>query len=490
MGSTMSETASAPTMTDPTPISPSAPPPPQHTGLRRLLWIVGAAVAAIAFVLVLVPWLHRAWTTESTDDAYVAGHSTVVAARVAGQVTRVLVDDNNRVSRGTLLVELDKEPFEIAVRLQQAMVDSATSDLSVVHDQLRGNVAQARANRFQLERAMEDVRNQLALLRSRVAEIKVAQANQVLAKADFARGEALIKTAAISAQQFDQFRAALDVAKNKVVAAESAVQQTRASLGLPVDIEDPLDVPANLDQNFSAVRQALATMIASIAPLGVFPEHYNVTPKEIIAEFYRRDPEGNLDRIYEKLVREAPAIKQARAKLDQAKADLDQAKLNLSWCVVKAEIDGVVTRRNVNPGDNVQAGQGLMAVRSLTDIWIDANFKETQLSQIRIGQRAEINVDLYGRKEVFKGRVTGFAMGTGSTLSLLPAQNATGNFVKVVQRLPVRIELTDYDPERAPLFVGLSVEPYVFIKEAPTGPDAGKMLQPPMAVPAIPARAD
>ena len=134
--------------------------------------------------------------------------------------------------------------------------------------------------------------------------------------------------------------------------------------------------------------------------------------------------------------------------------------------------------RNVNPGNNVQAGQALMAVRSLTEIWIDANFKETQLADLRIGQRVRCEVDMYGSRREFEGRITGFTMGTGQTLSLLPPQNATGNYVKIVQRLPVRVELTDYDPEKAPLFVGVSVTPYVYYKEPPTGPHAGEILQP------------
>ena len=118
-----------------------------------------------------------------------------------------------------------------------------------------------------------------------------------------------------------------------------------------------------------------------------------------------------------------------------------------------------------------------MALRSLTDIWVDANFKETQLAELRIGQRVELEVDMYGSRRRFQGRISGFTMGTGSTLALLPAENATGNFVKVVQRLPVRIDLTDYQADTAPLFIGLSVIPRVFVHEKPTGPDAGKMLQ-------------
>src|SRR5439155_11612545 len=126
---------------------------------------------------------------------------------------------------------------------------------------------------------------------------------------------------------------------------------------------------------------------------------------------------------------------------------------------------------------NIVAGQGLMAVRSLTDIWVDANFKETQLAGLRIGQPADLYVDMYGKREVFKGRVSGFTMGTGSTLALLPPENATGNFVKVVQRLPVRIEFDNYDPDAETLFAGLSVTPYVYYKEPPTGPNAGRRLQ-------------
>ena len=119
-----------------------------------------------------------------------------------------------------------------------------------------------------------------------------------------------------------------------------------------------------------------------------------------------------------------------------------------------------------------------MAVRSLKEIWIDANFKETQLANLRIGQTVDLDVDMYGSRRMFQGRISGFTMGTGSTLALLPPENATGNFVKVVQRLPVRIDLTNYDPEKQPLFIGLSVTPYVRIAEKPTGANAGEYLQP------------
>ena len=270
------------------------------------------------------------------------------------------------------------------------------------------------------------------------------------------------------------------MANAQVTEAMEKVYQARAALGLPgkpPEGTSVTDVPANLDQTFSSVRQALGELMQSAAQLGVVPSSYDLTPRQVVDEFYRRDPGGDINRIYAEVIKNAPALKQAQAGLEQAQRDLDQAKLELSYCAIIAEIDGVITRRNVNPGNNVQVGQSLMAIRSLRDIWVDANFKETQLRDLRIGQRVNLEVDMYGGKQSFEGRISGFTMGTGSTLALLPPQNATGNFVKVVQRLPVRIDLVNYDPNKLPLFVGLSVRPSVDIKSKPTGPNAGNFLQ-------------
>jgi membrane fusion protein (multidrug efflux system) len=269
------------------------------------------------------------------------------------------------------------------------------------------------------------------------------------------------------------------VAQAQVTQALSDAYQIRVSLGLPAQPAGgaALDqVPPDLDQTFSSVLEAEAELLQSSAQLGVV-HSYQETPKQLIEGFEKLDPQGDIDRTFARLAADAPAVKQAEARLAAAKRDLDIAELNLRYCDIVAETDGVVTRRNVNPGNNVQVGQGLMAVRSLDEIWIDANFKETQLRAMRIGQPVDLYVDMYGDRKVFKGRVSGFTMGTGSTLALLPAQNATGNFVKVVQRLPVRIDLQDYDPNKTPLFVGTSVVPYVYVNRPPTGPDAGKLLQ-------------
>jgi membrane fusion protein (multidrug efflux system) len=313
-----------------------------------------------------------------------------------------------------------------------------------------------------------------------VATWEQSKATLVLAQAEFDRADRLLATKVISAEEWDQRHKDLDVAKAGVQQALEGVYQTRVALGLPAQAPagtSLTEVPADLDQSFSSVRQAQAEMIQDAAQLGILPSSYDQTPKQTLDEFYKRDPSGNLDRIFADVTKNAPTLKQAETALLLAERDLDQAKLNLRYCTVVAETDGVVTRRNVNPGNNVQVGQSLMAIRSLREIWVDANFKETQLRNLRIGQHVDLELDMYGGKHTFEGRISGFTMGTGSTLALLPAQNATGNFVKVVQRLPVRIDLINYDPDKLPLFVGLSVTPTVDLRTAPSGPNAGKFLQ-------------
>lgn len=382
--------------------------------------------------------------------------------------------------KGDLLVQLDKEPYQVQVNIAQAAVAAVQADLVAVQAQVRGAEGQTRSLRFNLERAIEDVDNQIALLRSKVATLDSKNAALVKAQADYDRAVPLLKSGAVAKEEFDTRTEALTVARAQVEEALQGIYQVRVSLGLPPkpDTGDDLaQVPPDLDQTFSSVRQAQASLIQSAAQLGV-ADSFNKSPRQMVTDFYKRDPQGNIDRIYAKLLLDAPAVKQAEAKLGEAQRKFDQAELNLRYCDVVAEIDGVVTRRDVNPGNNVIAGQSLMAVRSLTEIWVDANFKETQLADLRIGQSVDLDVDMYGSRERFKGRISGFTMGTGSTLALLPAENATGNFVKVVQRLPVRIDLMDYDPDKNPLFIGLSVTPYVHIDQEPTGPDAGKLLQP------------
>jgi membrane fusion protein, multidrug efflux system len=442
-----------------------------------LIGILGAVVIAAA--VYGIPWIRFALNTVSTDDAYVNGHVTFVAPRVHGQVTRVLVDDNNRVRKGDLLVELDKEPFRDAVAVRKAAVDTAQADLEAAKASVRSIEAQAWSRRWQLQQAVENVEDQIALLHARVAALKKAKATLTLAQQEFDRTARLVVSDTASRELYDQRQASLSIAQAGVVQALADANQIRVSLGLQAQGEDSAELdqaPADLDQTFSSVLQTQAALIQAAAELGVV-HSFNQSPKQMLEEFEKLDPQGDVNHTFDRLAANAPAVKQAEAKLESAKRDLVLAELDLRYCDIVAEIDGVVTRRNVNPGNDVQVGQGLMAVRSLKEIWIDANFKETQLRDLRIGQEADLYVDMYGDKQVFKGRISGFTMGTGSTLALLPAQNATGNFVKIVQRLPVRIELEGYDAEKKPLFIGSSVVPYVFLNKPPSGPNAGTFLQ-------------
>lgn len=470
----------APAADTPETDAPSAQEPKGKQSQSRpwWMWVAGAVLIVLALIEG-VPKIITAFKTVSTDDAYVNGHVTFVAPRVPGQIVRVLVDNNNRVRKGELLVQLDKEPYQVKVNIAGAGLAVAKADLVQAQAKVRGLEGLTRSEWFDLAQAVEGLNNQVADLHASAVALQAANARLTLAQADYGREKQLYEQQVIPRQEFDSYQEAFSVAQAQSDKAQQDVYRIRAALGLP---EKPAhgdnlsDVPPALDQTYSKVKEAQFRLLQTAAQLGSF-HSFQESPDQMLAEFYKRDPSGNIDSIFAQLLTDAPDVQQAEAKLSQADANLQQAKLNLSYCDVVAEINGVVTRRNANPGDQVLAGQQLMALRSLTDIWVEANFKETQLAKLRIGQPVDLDVDMYGSRRHFRGRISGFTMGTGSTLALLPAENATGNFVKVVQRLPVRIDLINYNPEITPLFIGLSVTPYVYVYEKPTGPDAGKMLQ-------------
>src|SRR5437879_5455714 len=234
---------------------------------RRKLILVGV-VLVIAVLVIGVPRILRALHTVSTDDAYVNSYVTFVAPRVSGQVARVLVDDNNRVKKGDVLVELDPEPFRVQVAIKQAAVDSAQAELVVAQATVRSQIAQARSLRFKLQHAIEDVDNQIALIRARVATWEQSKATQVLAQAEFERSKKLLETKVASKEEFDQKREQLDVANAQVKQALENVYQARVALGLPAQPPEGAsltDVPANLDQTFSSVREALGNLMEAAA---------------------------------------------------------------------------------------------------------------------------------------------------------------------------------------------------------------------------------
>src|SRR5271154_2672740 len=256
----------------PTPQKPpgtgTAVPEKPKANPRRNMLLGALGVLILAGALWFgIPWVQTTLNTVSTDDAYVNGHVTFVAARVKGQVARVLVDDNYRVRKGDLLVQLDKEPFQIAVAIKKAAVDTATADLQVAKSKVRGIEAEAMSRRRALQHAMEDVDNQVALLRTRVAGVDKSKAELALAQVDFDRAAKLVVTNDTPRSEYDRRQAGLLAARADVTAALADVRQIRASLGLPPQPEkgDLGEVPPDLNQTFSSVLQAQAALIQRAA---------------------------------------------------------------------------------------------------------------------------------------------------------------------------------------------------------------------------------
>src|SRR6266481_3495710 len=280
---------SKPASSDQPTVSETAAPPIGISLLEKIrsrttLIVLGAAL----LVFVVIPKIFHAWRTVSTDDAYVNSYVTFVAPRV------------------------------------------------------RGQIGQTRGLRFKLQHAIEDIDNQVALIRARAATWEQSKATQVLAQAEFERSKKLLETKVASKEEFDQKREQLDVANAQVKQALENVYQARVALGLPAQPPEGAsltDVPSNLDQTFSSVRQALGELMQSAAQLGVVVSSYNLTPKQAVEEFYKRDPGGDINRIYAEIIKTAPGLKQAEAGLLRAERDLDEAKLNLRYCTILAEID-------------------------------------------------------------------------------------------------------------------------------------------------------
>jgi membrane fusion protein (multidrug efflux system) len=457
-------------------------PRPHRSGLRRFHFFTVLAAALIGAALWAWPRIVEAFTTVSTDDAYVAGHVTYVASRVPGTIQAIHVDDNHFVEKGKLLVELDPEPYQVVADKAAAGVAVAEGQLAQAQAQGRAVVAGIRGSYNNLKLAMDQVEEQEAKLNAAVATLEKARAQRVLAEAELRRAQNLLASSSGTQQVMDQRQASYQVALATELEAHEQVHLARAALGLPpvpTPGEKLGEVPADWHEKAPLVRASLAELINNGVKIGLEVPPIEEDPDTVYDKFMKRAPGGNLDAFLSDLVESSPAVQLARANRDQAHRALEQARLDLRDTKIHAEIAGFVSRRVANPGNRVQAGQRLMALRSLEDVWIDANFKETQLSDLRIGQPVEIRADAYPGR-VYRGRVSGFGAGTGASTALLPPENATGNFVKVVQRLPVRIDLVDGNPPEAPLFIGLSVEPVVKVRERPEGPFAGQKLRRPV----------
>src|SRR5262249_45824811 len=292
------------------------------------LWIVGGVLGAL-ILIVGIPRIITAFQTVSTDDAYVNGHVTFVAARVPGQAVRVLVDDNNRVHKGNLLVQLDQEPYQVKVDIARARAVVAEADLVQAQAKVRGLAGLARSEWFELAHEVEGLNNQVAELHGRVADLQSSNATLTKARADFDREKQLYEKQVISRQEFDKYQEAYSVAKAQSDKAQQDVYRVRAALGLsqkPAHGNNLSDVPPALDETYSKVKQAQARLMQTAAQLGVF-HSFEESPQQMLAEFLERDPSGNLDSIFAQILKDAPDVKQAEAKLNEARADLRQAEL-------------------------------------------------------------------------------------------------------------------------------------------------------------------
>jgi membrane fusion protein (multidrug efflux system) len=391
--------------------------------VRRLLFVGGAVVLAAVAGLFL--YYHN---LESTDDAQVDGHITPMASKVYGRVAQVLVEDNQPVKAGQVLVKIDPRDYQAAVdqaKAALALAESEARSAGVDVPRTRENVASGTSSAdAQYLGAIADVaRAQATYEQAQTADLAWAQANveksranAELAKADLARFAPLMEKGEISKQQYDAAKTNADATASALRADQEKLAQAQRNVAV---------VKAQLDAAKARVGEAQA---------GVSTARANIKQVSMKAA----DAQAKL------------------AKVEQARASLEAAQLNLSYTEITAPVDGVATHKQVEAGQIVQAGQGLLMVVPLHDVWVTANFKETQLRNMKPGQKAQVKVDNYGK--TFSGHVDSIAGATGSVLSLLPPENATGNYVKVVQRIPVKIVLDPIPQEKAVLRPGMNVD--------------------------------
>jgi len=389
---------------------------------------------AIVIAIAVGVWLWKTAGRESTDDAQTEAHVVQISARVGGTVTGVPVKDNQTADAGATLVEIDPRDYQIAVdRAKAELADAeasakaAAGSVAVTSTSANSNVttatggvSQSRAAIEEAERGIDGARGQLDAARSAV---RVAQANSTKATRDVERLKGLLAKDEVSQQMYDAAVAAADAQRASVDAANGGV--AAADAGLRAAQSRLLQAHVSEEQANAALKNA------------------QTAPQQI------------------SVIQARAGASEAHAQ--QMRAQLAQAELNLQHATVTAPVKGLVSRKTVEAGQIVQPGQPLMAIIPIEDVWVTANFKETQLEHMRPGQRVTVKVDAAGGKE-FTGKVESIAAATGARFALLPPENATGNYVKVVQRVPVKILL---DPGQDPdhlLRPGLSAEPTVYTK--------------------------
>jgi membrane fusion protein (multidrug efflux system) len=395
----------------------NSPPPPNRPFHKHPVFVTVVAILILAGIVGgVLYWLHVR-QFEDTDDAFIDGDIVQVGAKVSGLIESAEVGDNQDVAAGTVLVKIDQRDYQArlneakaALEAAQARWDVAKTNIDLAGANTEAALAEARAGVEQAAAAIQSSKSQLA---SAQADVTAAEAEATRRQADLKRYQSL-DVRAVSRQQLDQAQASadstqanLDAARKRVSAAESAVVEAQA-------------------------KRAYAEGVLAAA---------KTAPQQIAVAVAQ--------------------AKSAQAAVDQAKAAVDEAELNLSYTTIKAPVAGRVTRRMARPGQYLQVGQAVMALVQ-PEVWVTANFKENQLAHMSRGQDVDIAVDAYPG-QTFHGKVDSIQAGSGARFSLLPPENATGNYVKVVQRVPVKIVLDPEVTRNWLLAPGMSVVPRVHV---------------------------
>jgi len=386
-----------------------------HPGAKWALLVVGVALVVGGIFV----WRYYS-THESTDDAQINGNIYPISSRINGHVVAVEVENNEFVKKGTVLVRIDPTDYRVALERAQASYATAearaqASRVGVPITSLNSSsgISAAQAGVQQARAAISAAQKQSLEAQARV---KQTQANYTRAKSDLARYAQLIKKEEVSQQQYDHAMQTAEADSAAVTAAQSAAAAT--------------------EQNVAQAQARLAQAQAYLRASNTGPQRVRVSRAQAAA---------------------------AEAAVKTAKAALDQARLNVGYTVVRAPTDGIVGKKSVEPGQNIGVGQALMAIVPVIGLYVTANYKETELKDMRPGDPATVHVDAYDRD--YKGHVLNIAGATGEKFSLLPPENATGNYVKVVQRIPVKIVFEPGQDKNHILRIGMSVEPTVTTKK-------------------------
>jgi membrane fusion protein (multidrug efflux system) len=398
---------------------------------------IGRLLVVVLVVVVLAAGGYYLWkylnTYETTDDAQIDGHINAISGRITGNVIAVLAEDEQFVKAGDILVKIDPRDYEVAVakaeadlRDAEAALESSRIDVPITSTNTASQLKTASSSRVDATAFVLGAQRQLSAARDRLesaqAQVREAQANVKKTSDDVARYKLLVDKNEIPRQLYDTAVAQADGAQ------------------------------ATLDARHAAVREAEQNIV--VAQSAVEQADQRITQADASIESAKTAPQ-------QVAVSESRA-KSALAQVAQKKALLDQAKLNLGYCTIVAPVTGIVGKKTVELGENISPGQQLMAVVPLDDIWVTANFKETQLSRMSAGQRVRFSVDAYGKE--YSGKIVAVGGASGSRFSLLPPENATGNYVKVVQRIPVRINLDPGQNDDHRLRPGMSVDPKVYLR--------------------------